>query len=156
MSFIFGVGKVERRRGSRATAIARIADLQRAERDRADAPLRRAKAAPVRGWRAASTTRTVERRARNQERLGGDDIRPATSPISARSSASSGACPRRSRRGSRQKELAGATVTLKLKTADFKLRTRARSLGHRRSSPAQIFAAARDLLSAKPTAPTSA
>ncbi|MPZ56726.1 MAG: DNA polymerase IV [Rhizobiales bacterium] len=43
-------------------------------------------------------------------------------------------------------DLAGATVTLKLKTADFQLRTRARSLGHPTQLAATIFAAGRDLL----------
>jgi DNA polymerase IV len=38
-------------------------------------------------------------------------------------------------------------VTLKLKSADFKLRTRARSLGHPTQLAARIFAAGRDLLS---------
>jgi DNA polymerase IV len=44
------------------------------------------------------------------------------------------------------KELAGATVTLKLKTADFRLRTRARSLGAPTQLAAKIFAAGRELL----------
>jgi DNA polymerase-4 len=44
------------------------------------------------------------------------------------------------------KELAGATVTLKLKTADFKIRTRARSLETPTQLAGRIFAAARDLL----------
>lgn len=43
--------------------------------------------------------------------------------------------------------LAGSTVTLKLKSADFKIRTRARSLGHPTQLAARIFAAGRDLLS---------
>jgi DNA polymerase-4 len=43
-------------------------------------------------------------------------------------------------------ELAGATVTLKLKTADFRLRTRARSLGAPTQLAAKIFAAGRELL----------
>jgi len=43
-------------------------------------------------------------------------------------------------------ELAGCTVTLKLKTADFQIRTRARSLGHPTQLAATIFAAGRDLL----------
>jgi DNA polymerase-4 len=43
--------------------------------------------------------------------------------------------------------LAGSTVTLKLKNADFKTRTRARSLGHPTQLAARIFAAGRDLLS---------
>jgi DNA polymerase-4 len=43
--------------------------------------------------------------------------------------------------------LAGSTVTLKLKSADFKTRTRARSLGAPTQLAARIFAAGRDLLS---------
>ena len=43
--------------------------------------------------------------------------------------------------------LAGSTVTLKLKSADFKIRTRARALGHPTQLAARIFAAGRDLLS---------
>jgi DNA polymerase IV len=42
--------------------------------------------------------------------------------------------------------LSGSTVTLKLKAADFKLRTRARSLGAPTQLAARIFAAGRDLL----------
>jgi DNA polymerase-4 len=44
------------------------------------------------------------------------------------------------------KNLAGATVTLKLKTADFRIRTRARSLDSATRLAGRIFAAARDLL----------
>jgi DNA polymerase IV len=44
------------------------------------------------------------------------------------------------------KELAGATVTLKLKTSDFKIRTRARSLGAPTQLARRIFAASRGLL----------
>jgi DNA polymerase-4 len=46
----------------------------------------------------------------------------------------------------KQKQLAGATVTLKLKTADFKIRTRARSLEATTQLAGRIFAAARSLL----------
>jgi DNA polymerase-4 len=42
--------------------------------------------------------------------------------------------------------LAGCTITLKLKTADFRLRTRARTLGDPTQLAARIFAAGRDLL----------
>ncbi len=42
--------------------------------------------------------------------------------------------------------LAGSTVTLKLKSSDFKIRTRARALGHPTQLAARIFAAGRDLL----------
>ncbi|MBI4274206.1 MAG: DNA polymerase IV [Rhizobiales bacterium] len=44
------------------------------------------------------------------------------------------------------KELAGSTITLKLKTADFRLRTRARTLTDPTQLAAKIFAAGRDLL----------
>ena len=43
-------------------------------------------------------------------------------------------------------DLAGTTVTLKLKSADFKIRTRARSLGHPTQLASRIFAAGKDLL----------
>jgi len=43
-------------------------------------------------------------------------------------------------------ELAGATVTLKLKTADFRIRTRAQTLAHPTQLAARIFAAGRELL----------
>ncbi|HZP69153.1 MAG TPA: DNA polymerase IV [Pseudolabrys sp.] len=43
--------------------------------------------------------------------------------------------------------LAGSTVTLKLKSADFKIRTRARALGAPTQLATRIFAAGRDLLS---------
>ncbi len=43
-------------------------------------------------------------------------------------------------------QLAGSTVTLKLKSADFKIRTRARALGAPTQLAARIFAAGRDLL----------
>ena len=42
--------------------------------------------------------------------------------------------------------LAGATVTLKLKTADFRIRTRAQSLGRPTQLAARIFAVGRELL----------
>src|SRR5262249_4699479 len=42
--------------------------------------------------------------------------------------------------------LAGATGTLKLKTADFRIRTRAQSLAHPTPLPSRILAAGRELL----------
>src|SRR6266550_2569032 len=42
--------------------------------------------------------------------------------------------------------IAGSTVTLKLKTADFRIRTRARSLGEATQLAGRIFEAGRDLL----------
>jgi DNA polymerase-4 len=44
-------------------------------------------------------------------------------------------------------ELAGSTVTLKLKTADFRIRTRAQSYDHPTQLAGKIFAAGRELLS---------
>jgi DNA polymerase IV len=46
----------------------------------------------------------------------------------------------------KSKELAGLTVTVKLKTTDFRIRTRARSLPAPTQLAHRIFAAARDLL----------
>jgi DNA polymerase-4 len=43
-------------------------------------------------------------------------------------------------------EIAGSTVTLKLKTIDFRIRTRARALGDPTQLAARIFATGRDLL----------
>ena len=43
-------------------------------------------------------------------------------------------------------ELAGSTVSLKLKSADFRIRTRAQSFGHPTQLAAKIFAAGRELL----------
>jgi DNA polymerase-4 len=46
----------------------------------------------------------------------------------------------------KSRQLAGSTVTLKLKTADFRLRTRSRSLDDPTQLAAKVFAAGRDLL----------
>lgn len=46
----------------------------------------------------------------------------------------------------KKQAIAGSTVTLKLKSADFKTRTRARSLSHPTQLASRIFAAGRDLL----------
>jgi len=46
----------------------------------------------------------------------------------------------------KQSGIAGSTITLKLKAADFRLRTRARSLGEPTQLAARIFEAGRDLL----------
>jgi DNA polymerase-4 len=46
----------------------------------------------------------------------------------------------------KDKELAGSTVTLKLKTADFRIRTRAHSLDRPTQLAARLFAVGRDLL----------
>ncbi len=46
----------------------------------------------------------------------------------------------------KHKALAGSSITLKLKSADFRIRTRARSLGHPTQLSSRIFCAARELL----------
>jgi DNA polymerase-4 len=46
----------------------------------------------------------------------------------------------------KRSDLAGATVTLKLKTADFRIRTRAQSLNHPTQLATRIFGAGRELL----------
>jgi DNA polymerase-4 len=46
----------------------------------------------------------------------------------------------------KHKALAGSTITLKLKTADFRIRTRARSLAHPTQLTGRLFCAARELL----------
>jgi DNA polymerase-4 len=46
----------------------------------------------------------------------------------------------------KQNALAGSTVTLKLKSADFRIRTRARSLSHPTQLAARIFSTGRELL----------
>ena len=143
VGFIYGVGKVSAARYAR-DGFNRIADLQRAERKRVDAPLRRGRPAPgaigarhrrrevsaERETKSVSSETTFERDIadfRALERI----LWTLAEDVSARL---------------KHKELAGATVTLKLKTADFKIRTRARSLETPTQLAQRIFAAARGLL----------
>jgi DNA polymerase-4 len=143
VTFIWGVGK------AMAVALARegyrtIADLQRAD----EALLMRRFGAE--GQRLGRLARGIDLRAVNPERetksvsaettLNEDlaEFRPLerilwelSEKVSARLKA---------------KELAGSTVTLKLKSADFRLRTRARSLAAPTQLAAKIFAAGRELL----------
>jgi DNA polymerase IV len=143
VTFIWGVGKAMgaslMREGFRT-----IADLQRADQT---ALMRRF---GTEGLRLARLSRGIDARAVNPERetksvsaettLHEDvaALRPLerhlwelTEKVSARLKA---------------KELAGATVTLKLKSADFRLRTRARSLPAPTQLAAKIFDAGRELL----------
>ena len=144
VTFIWGVGK------AMGAALARagyrtIADLQRAE----ETELMRRFGAE--GLRLARLARGIDARTVNPGR--------ETKSVSAETTLD--ARPRRfSRAGTRccgslcdkvsgrlkAKALAGATVTLKLKTADFRLRTRARSLAAPTQLAAKIFAAGRELL----------
>jgi DNA polymerase IV len=143
VGFIYGVGAVSAAKLA-ADGFRTIADLQRA--DEHDL-MRRYGEEGLRLWRLA---RGIDRRSVDPERdtksisaettfnhdIG--EFRPLeqylwdlTERVSARLKANA---------------LAGSTVTLKLKSADFKIRTRARALGAPTQLASRIFAAARDLL----------
>jgi len=143
VGFIYGVGAAGAARLA-ADGYRTIADLQRA--DQGDL-MRRYGEEGMRLWHLA---RGIDRRKVDAERetksisaettferdIG--ELRPLeqhlwelTEKVSARLKAA---------------ELAGTTVTLKLKTADFKLRTRARSLSAPTQLAARIYDAGRDLL----------
>jgi DNA polymerase IV len=143
VSFIFGVGKAGAARYAR-DGFHRIADLQTAgevdlarrygEEGRRLARLARGiDARPVsadRQTKSVSSETTFDRdigEYRALERI----LWGLAEDVSARLKA---------------KALAGATVTLKLKTADFKIRTRARALASPTQLAGRIFAASRDLL----------
>jgi DNA polymerase-4 len=144
VGFIYGVGAVSAAKLS-SDGFRLIADLQKADKNDL---MRRYGEEGVRLWRLARglDTRSVsaERETKSisaettfERDIG--DFRPLeqylwdlTERVSTRLKANA---------------LAGSTVTLKLKSADFKTRTRARSLGHPTQLAARIFAAGRDLLS---------
>jgi DNA polymerase-4 len=143
VGFIYGVGAVSAAKLA-SDGFRLIADLQRAdERDL----MRRYGEEGARLWRLARgidermvdperETKSISAETTFERDIG--EFRPLeqqlwdlTEKVSARLKAA---------------ELAGSTVTLKLKTADFKLRTRARALGYPTQLAARIFAAGRDLL----------
>jgi DNA polymerase-4 len=143
VSFIYGVGKASAERYAR-DGFRHISDLQRVdevelmrrygEEGRRLARLARGidarSVSADRETKSVSSETTFERDLsdfRSLERI----LWSQTEEVSARLKA---------------KELAGATVTLKLKTADFKIRTRARSMDTPTQLAGRIFAAARDLL----------
>jgi DNA polymerase IV len=143
IGFIYGVGKVSAARYAR-DGLHRIADLQRlsetelmrryGEEGRRLARLARGLDERIvsaeRETKSVSSETTFERDIsdfRSLERI----LWTLAEEVSARL---------------KSKELAGATVTLKLKTADFKIRTRARSLESPTQLARRIFAAARGLL----------
>jgi len=143
VSFIYGVGKVSAARFAR-DGLHRIADLQKTseielmrrygEEGRRLARLARGiddrDVSADRQTKSVSSETTFEHDIadfRSLERI----LWSAAEEVSARL---------------KTKQLAGATVTLKLKTADFKIRTRARSLESPTQLARRIFAAARGLL----------
>jgi DNA polymerase-4 len=143
VGFIYGVGAVSAAKLA-ADGLRTIADVQRAdERDL----MRRYGEEGVRLWRLAHgvDSRTIDP-ARETKSISAEttferdigEFRPLEQCLWDLTERVS----RRLKAGS----LAGSTVTLKLKSADFKIRTRARSLGSPTQLAARIFAAGRDLL----------
>jgi DNA polymerase-4 len=143
VSFIFGVGKVGAARYAR-DGFHRIADLQRAS----ETDLMRRYGEE--GRRLARLSRGIDAREVSAEH--------ETKSVSSETTFERDIADFRSlerilwnqaeevSRRLKSKELAGSTVTLKLKTAEFKLRTRARSLDAPTQLAQRIFAAARGLL----------
>jgi DNA polymerase-4 len=143
VGFIWGVGKVAQVRLQR-DGYNTIADLQRA--DETDLMRRYG----VEGRRLWRLSRGIDDRSVNPERetksvsaetTFGEDIasfKPLEKILWS-------LCERVSRR-LKASGIAGSTVTLKLKTADFRIKTRARSLGEPTQLAARIFEAGRDLL----------
>ena len=142
-TFIWGVGKATGAALARA-GFRTVADLQRA--DETDL----ARQFGAEGLRLSRLSRGIDTRAVNPDR--------ETKSISAETTFSTDIadfrtlerrlwelCEKVSARLKAQ-ALAGATVTLKLKSSDFRLRTRARSLGAPTQLAARIFEAGRDLL----------
>ncbi len=143
VGFIFGVGKVSAARLAR-DGFGRIGDLQKAsevelmrrygEEGRRLARLARGidqrKVSADRETKSVSAETTFDRDIAEfhaLERI----LWSQTEEVSARL---------------KEKALAGATLTLKLKTADFKIRTRAHSFGSSTQLAGKIFTAARSLL----------
>ena len=143
VTLIFGVGKIAQQRLAR-DGLRTIGDLQRA----GEIELRRRYS--VEGARLARLARGLDERPVKAEREAKSisaettfdrdiaDFRPLElrlwrlcEKVSARLKANA---------------LAGSTVTLKLKTADFRIRTRAQSLSHPTQLAGRIFAAGRELL----------
>ena len=143
VTLIFGVGKMAQQRLAR-DGLRTIGDLQRAD----ESELRRRYG--IEGARLARLARGLDDRPVRAEREAKSisaettfdhdiaDFRPLelrlwrlAEKVSARLKANG---------------LAGSTVTLKLKTADFRIRTRAQSLSHPTQLAGRIFAAGRDLL----------
>jgi DNA polymerase-4 len=143
VSFIYGVGKVSAARYGR-DGFHRVADLQRVSE------IELMRRYGEEGRRLARLSRGIDEREVSAER--------ETKSVSAETTFEHDIADFRSLEKMlwtlaedvsarlKTKELAGATVTVKLKTADFKIRTRARSLESPTQLAQRIFAAARGLL----------
>ena len=143
VSIIFGVGKVAAQRFAK-DGFHKISDLQRA--DEHDL-MRRYGAEGQRLWRLARgiDAREVdpvrERKSVSAENTFDRDI-ASFRPLEKRLWATAEEVSERLK----EKHLCGSTVTLKLKTADFRTLTRARSLERPTQLADKIFAASRELL----------
>ncbi len=143
ISLIFGVGKVAAGRLAK-DGFRLIADLQRTEEREL---MRRYGAEGQRLWRLARgiDARGVdpvrERKSVSAENTFERDI-ASFRPLEKRLWAAADEVAERLK----EKRLAGSTVTLKLKTADFRILTRARSLASPTQLAGTIFAASRELL----------
>ena len=143
VGFIWGVGKASAARLQR-DGFSTVADLQRAE---ASDLMRRY---GVEGRRLSRLSRGIDDRPVNPER--------ETKSVSAETTFNEDIADYKalekllwslSEKVSarlKQSGIAGATITLKLKTADFRIRTRARSLAEPTQLAGRIFEAGRDLL----------
>lgn len=143
VSLIFGVGRVAQQRLARE-GFHRIADLQKAEETDL---MRRLGAEGQRLWRLA---RGIDHRQiipdRDAKSISAEttfnndigDLRPLEKILWGLSEKVSARL--------KTKSLAGSTITLKLKSADFHLRTRSHSLDNPTQLAGRIYAAGRDLL----------
>ena len=143
VSLIYGVGKVAAQRFAR-DGLRTIADLQRADECEL---MRRYGAEGQRLWRLARgiDSRIVdpvrERKSVSAENTFERDI-ASFRPLEKRLWSAAEEVSDRLK----EKQIAGSTVTLKLKTADFRILTRARSLESPTQLAGTIFAASRELL----------
>jgi DNA polymerase-4 len=143
VSFIYGIGKVAAQRFAK-DGIRLIADLQKMDEREL---MRRYGAEGGRLWRLARgiDARAVdpvrERKSVSAENTFDRDI-ASFRPLERRLWAAAEEVADRLK----EKHLAGSTVTLKLKTADFRILTRARSLESPTQLAGRIFAAGRELL----------
>lgn len=143
VSLIYGVGKVAAQRLAK-DGIRLISDLQRSDEREL---MRRYGAEGQRLWRLARgiDSREVdpvrERKSVSAENTFERDI-ASFRPLEKRLWAAAEEVSERLK----EKQLCGSTVTLKLKTADFRILTRARSLESPTQLAGKIFAASRELL----------
>jgi DNA polymerase-4 len=146
VSFIFGVGAASQKRLAEK-GFRTIADLQRADR------MQLIKLLGEDGLRLSELAFGRDRRVVNPDR----DMKTVSAETTFHRDIGAPSalerqlwrlCERVSER-LKAKEIAGSTVTLKLKTADFRIRTRARSLPAPTQLAERIYAAGRDLLRAE-------